>query len=258
MVQNLRCLRTEIVLFSKKTQPKTQNGFSAAKPCGYYQSQGCNHEVIPANICHPGEGPGDLEYKPYIVQFDIGVHPNIKDKVLNDFRNFNGKKRDCIGCDLPGETCLELIVKGGSDATGGCAGKCGIGCSGAGYAKDCLKHDVCATYKALLQINETPFSTADGFCYDPDCGDEAATTIHNCYIDVSWGFDTPITCDVGNFNNDKAYGWWSYSTNLFNEGPCYNFIEWNNGQGIPNKSKIKNSYEFLAHLESQGVDISSA
>jgi hypothetical protein len=125
---------------------------AATKPCGYYQSQGCSYEVIPANIVHPGEGVGDLDFKPYIVQFDIGVNPNIKDKVLNDHKNFKKTKRECIGCDSPGETCLEIIVEGNSGATGGCAGKCGTSCSvmGAGWAKDCMKHDVVSIHHFLF------------------------------------------------------------------------------------------------------------
>jgi hypothetical protein len=124
---------------------------AATKPCGYYQSQGCSYEVIPANIVHPGEGVGDLDFKPYIVQFDIGVNPNIKDKVLNDHKNFKKTKRECIGCDSPGETCLEIIVEGNSGATGGCAGKCGAGCVvGAGWAKDCMKHDVVSIHHFLF------------------------------------------------------------------------------------------------------------
>jgi len=121
---------------------------AATKPCGYYQSQGCNYDVIPANVVHPGEGVGDLEFEPYIVQFDVGVHREIRKKVMDDFNNWNGgdDKRDCIGCDEDeSETCLELIVKGNSDATGGCAGKCGPNCLGAGWAKDCMKHDVVST-----------------------------------------------------------------------------------------------------------------
>lgn len=34
----------------------------AAKPCGYYEKQGCTDEVIPENICFPGEGVGEYIY----------------------------------------------------------------------------------------------------------------------------------------------------------------------------------------------------
>lgn len=115
----------------------------ATKPCGHYRSQGYNYEVIPHNVVHPGEGVGDLDFKPYIVQFDIGVHPNIINRVTTDHANYGKEKRGCIGCGEEGEQCLEIIVKGQSGATGGCAGKCGLGCViGAGWAKDCMKHDV--------------------------------------------------------------------------------------------------------------------
>ena len=122
----------------------TQQMINAALKCGSYQDRGCNYEVIPPNRVHPGEGPGDLDFKPYIVQFDIGVHANLKNKVEGDHQRW-GKGQPCIGCKPEGgETCLELIVKGNSAATGtGCAGKCGIGCiQGSGWAKDCMKHDV--------------------------------------------------------------------------------------------------------------------
>ena len=115
----------------------------------------------------------------------------------------------------------------------------------------------CATYKALVQRGSHPFSDGDGFCYDVDCGDEAAQTIMNCYID-DWGPDTPITCQQNNFSNRWAYGFWIYSSNLFNTGPCYNFVNWGNGQGLPDKNRIRNPYEYLAYLESQGVDVSGA
>ena len=87
--------------------------------------------------------------------------------------------------------------------------------------------------------------------------DEAATTVHNCYIN-KWGPDRPITCEKGNFNDKWAYGHWSYSVNIpgFSEGPCYNFINWKSGQGLPDMERIDNPYNFLAYLESRGVDIS--
>ena len=122
----------------------------AVKPCGTYWSLGCHHDVIRAGIDYPGEGPGELGFQPYIVQFDIGVNKNIKDRVMADSKN-SGEGHECIGCtpgedgtpNEGGEQCIELIVKGNSDVNGGCAGKCGGGCIlGAGWAKDCLKHDV--------------------------------------------------------------------------------------------------------------------
>ena len=112
-------------------------------PCGTYEDK-CKHknyEVIRANVDYPGEGKGDMDFKPYIVQFDIGVHSKIKDKV--EATSEKGQTPLNAGT-ISGEQCLELIVKGGSMISGGCAGKCGSGCSklSGGYAKDCLKHDV--------------------------------------------------------------------------------------------------------------------
>ena len=123
---------------------------AATKPCGYYKSNGCDYEVIEPNVDHPGEGTGDLEFIPYIVQFDIGVKSIIKDRVTASYKSY-GKGSDCLGCSQEGEKCLELIVKGGSDATGGCAGKCDPDCLGAGYAKDCMKHDLVSILKYLLK-----------------------------------------------------------------------------------------------------------
>lgn len=77
-------------------------------------------------------------------------------------------------------------------------------------------------------------------CYGPDCGDEAAQTVHNCFIG-NWFFDTPITCERENFDNKNARGEWSIVTN-FMKSPCGNFKNWNNGQGIPDKDRIRNPY----------------
>lgn len=233
----------------------TQQMIDATKPCGFYEAAGCDYEVIPANVDHPGEGPGDLAFIPYIVQFDIGIHPRLKVKVMQDHTAW-GEGQPCIGCEAEGEgeTCLELIVEGNSAATGGCAGKCGPGCDvvgGAGWAKDCLKHDVCASYKQLVSRGKY-FDDDDGFCYDPDCGDEAAQTVHNCFVHHRFWRDTDIVCDQSYFDSEpRAYGHWSFATNLFG-GPCDNFIDWNNGQGIPDEDRIDNNYVF----ESQGVDLS--
>ena len=95
--------------------------------------------------------------------------------------------------------------------------------------------------------NNVPFGQADGFCYDPDCGDEAASSIFNCFIGVSLSSDKPITCEKHNMVH-HSYGHWSHVTNfvpevLFDEGPCWNFINYKNGQGMPNKNMIDNPYE---------------
>lgn len=232
----------------------TRQMLDSALPCGTYKSRGCNYEVIPANVDFPGEGPGDLEFKPYIVQFDIGVHNSIKAKV----QQTADKGHPCIGCETGGEQCKELIVKGNSDVSGGCAGKCGGGCVvGAGWAKDCMKHDVCVSYKAL-KLGGNYWNEEDGFCYDIDCGDEAAQTVFNCYIDEPWyKADTPITCERSNFSNRDAYGAWSYSTSYFTEGPCGNFVNWSSGQGLPDKNRIHNPYQFLSPAERMALEDAS-
>lgn len=236
----------------------------ATKPCGYYKPKCSNLEVLSANVVYPGEGPGELNYKPYIVQFDIGVHPNIKNKVVSAWEGSNTKEQSLTSSysnPAVGEECFEIIVKGGSDATGGCAGKCGNGCSwtGAGYAKDCMKHDVCTTYKALKLMEDNPSKTFDdyhdGFCYDLDCGDEAAQTLMNCYINY-WFNDVSIVCNKEEFaSNSNRYGHWSHATKLFTEGPCGNFENWASGQGIPDKSQISNPYSYLVNLlRSEGTE----
>lgn len=216
----------------------------AAKPCGHYQAAGCDFELIPSNVVHPGSGPGEIQFKPYIVQFDIGTHWRLKEKV-NSAQNDWGGGFPCIGCEEESETCMEIIIEAGSDATGYCAGKCGSACLiGTGYAKDCLKHDTCIAYKALV-LSEDWGAYDDGFCYDPDCGDEAAQAIMNCYIDRSWWPNESIICDEKVFDSDeRTYGHWSESryTPGFDEGPCNNFEEWINGQGIPDNDQIDNSF----------------
>lgn len=136
----------------------------ATHPCGYYQCQGCSYPVIPHNVVHPGEGPGELGFDPYIVQFDIGIHPNLEQRVGTDHKNYHGThKRERLRKDK-GEECLEIIVRGGSAVTGGCAGRCGSGCLGSGYAKDCMKHDVVSIFPFVychfsnIKINWFSFS----------------------------------------------------------------------------------------------------
>lgn len=249
----------------------------AARPCGYYSSQGCPYQVIQANVCYPGEGPGDIHtFVPYIVQFDIGLHPTVRAREYNRAEQF--QKDWCIGCtetsfsDLglhvtkeSGETCMEIIVRAGdssNDATvGGCAGKCGKGCAstGGGWAMDCLKHDVCVTYKKWVLEANFIIDMPIGFCNDLDCGDEAAHTVMNCYED-RWINDISRVCIESEFARDNdLYGHWSWSTGLFDEGRCGNYQDWATGQGIPDRSQISNPYyfDFIEYLHNQGVDVSA-
>ena len=103
--------------------------------CETYQARGYTHEVIRANRDHAGLEDGDLDVKPYIVQFNIGVYRNIKEKVEATSR----KGEPCIS----GEQCLEIIVKSSSGVSGGCIGKRGKGCFGSGHAKDFVETRCC-------------------------------------------------------------------------------------------------------------------
>ena len=72
------------------------------RPCGHYKSVDCGYPVIPANVCHPGEGSGDLESVPYIVQFDIGLHANVLEmsQILSWEHNMakGFHPRNCLFC----------------------------------------------------------------------------------------------------------------------------------------------------------------
>jgi hypothetical protein len=231
------------------TKAEIQTFLDAAKPCGHYANLNCPYEVIPAGVTHPGSGPGELEFIPYITQFDVGLHQAVNDVILAGADD--EQKDKFVGASSDGETCLEIIIQANDsqhDATlSGCAGRCGPGCTGAGWAKDCLKHDACVTYKNFLLQAEgktEPF----GFCNDLDCGDEAAQTVMNCFVARS-GRDQNIICNEQVFeDNDEAFGRWSFATYLFNEGQCDLYENWVSGQGIPNESQIRNS-DFIDHLE---------
>mmetsp|Transcript_5667 Transcript_5667/g.12347 ORF Transcript_5667/g.12347 Transcript_5667/m.12347 type:complete len:309 (+) Transcript_5667:117-1043(+) len=231
----------------------------AVEPCGHYEAAGCPYEVIPASVTYPGEGPGDLQFIPYITQFDVGLHQTVEAFIWSGASD--DQKEKFIGTPNGGETCLEIIVQAGNsgdDATlGGCAGKCGAGCIvGGGWAKDCLKHDVCVTYKNFLLDIHKLDTPPHGFCSDLDCGDEAAQTVMNCF-DASWATDESIMCDEQSFEeNSSAYGFWSATLRnpTWRHGRCYYYANWARGQGIPGESRISNDFPHLTDVESQGVD----
>jgi len=217
----------------------------AFKPCGHYANLRCPYEVISASVTYPGSGPGELEFIPYITQFDVGLH-----RTVNGLREeaSDGQRNNFIG-PPDKETCMEAIVQandGRYDATlAGCAGRCGPGCKGAGWAKDCLKHDICVTYKNFM-LNPTLTSSnvgenqPNGFCDDLDCGDEAAQTVMNCYSERRWRKDENILCDKQEFEeNQKAFGRWSYAIRWV-DGTCNKYVSWARGQGIPDNSQIRN------------------
>jgi hypothetical protein len=59
--------------------------------------------------------------------------------------------------------------------------------------------------------------------------------------------DEGVVCDVELFSTDeRTYGHWSESRLMpgFNVGPCNNFEDWMNGQGIPNADQIDNAVLF--------------
>jgi len=239
--------------------------FDYFEPCGTYEKS-CHHQVIPPNIDYPGSGSHDISPgEIYIVQFDVGVDPILKGKVYDTLPQ--EWKNNCIGCNdkpnLPGknknitktengETCIEVIMKIGSSlgdflgSKGGCVGKCGPGCNflAGGYAKDCAKHDVCSAYKLL--VTKKAYQNPSKFCGDPDCGDEAAQTVMNCFEHrLFWG-DPVKVCHKSDFDrNEDYYGHWSMGTSFFNEGNCGNFVGWEAHQGIPPKNRIQNPYKML-------------
>jgi len=239
--------------------------FSYFKPCGYYEKT-CKHhnfEIIPANVDYPGSGTHDISNgERMIVQFDIGIDVKLRKKVFDGLK-YPIVQKNCIGCQwndwkLPGdidksasgETCIEAIVKIGTNLgnylgfKGGCLGKCGTGCDwiGGGMGKDCAKHDLCSYYKLI--ITKQKYHHKEVFCFDPDCGDEAAQAVLNCFK-ASWFLDPVKVCHESEFDkNPSYYGHWSLGSYLV-QGNCGNFVGWDNHQGLPDKSRISNPYKML-------------
>ena len=175
------------------------------------------HSYIKANTDYPGYGDdGNLEVswfgrnKVYLVEFDIGLDKTAYDAakgmknepgagiLIDDIdqgelnyvsfpKNEAGEYSERKTMEF-GETCIETFArvqdrwKPPNDWRGikfnnyGCMGFCGRSCFPTkGNGKDCMKHDVCSHFKTVA-LNES----ADGFCRDFDCGDEAAQTVINC------------------------------------------------------------------------------
>lgn len=199
------------------------------KPCGFYGSKCTDLFTVERGVTYPGN---DEAFDPkcgtdYIVQFDIGLNPNVHD--------IDGSIsiREQLGFGS-GETCLEVVVTDcddwgnlGIDAlpSGGYdkMGRCGAGALGVGDAMDCLKHDVCSAFKSA--VIEGP---ATGFCDDPDCGDEAAQTLFNC---KSKQTDEPTTCHC----DGSTTGSWSTISHVFG-GNCKAYKGCDKGQGIPSEA----------------------
>lgn len=202
------------------------------KPCGFYKTHCADKftswfgsdftltdEVkINTNVCYPGQGDDDLYAGVHLVEFDIGLDEATYDAYLT-LKNEDGGDRLIDDIDATtyldfdetgsykserafqlGETCIETFSRGdGEDSHWGdlhgnnfdCMGTCGPGCMGAGHGKDCLKHDICSYYKGYVLEEKS-----EGFCMDFDCGDEAAQTVSNCWINTDWyAPDKPVICN---------------------------------------------------------------
>mmetsp|Transcript_2835 Transcript_2835/g.6059 ORF Transcript_2835/g.6059 Transcript_2835/m.6059 type:complete len:427 (+) Transcript_2835:35-1315(+) len=208
------------------------------QPCGWYRSNCTslsNVEVLEANVVYPPnrdrdegreEDDKDLEKgRGYIVQFDVGINQAVVDaNDLAPFKSYypvNGVSSGVLelknGLDLDsdtyttdayvvGETCLEVYTEAEGDwgiihGNGyGCMGKCGRGCEAlsGGYAKNCMKHDVCSAFKSTAQGVAT-----GGNCKDVDCGDEQMHTV--AYCNKGGLLNLPVTCRKEDFDEDSNY-----------------------------------------------------
>lgn len=222
------------------------------RPCGTLSAICTDLPLVEANKDYPGGGVAGalIPDQDYVVQFDVGLHPAVARDVLK--RHLN-EIDTCINCPDYNETCLETIVTGGAmwgdlglstinPREYNCMGGCGPGCASSPLLKgrydagalDCLKHDLCSAWKSLQLGRSTR-----GFCHDPDCGDEAAMTIFNCWkgwrLFGSVGgsgtgpFSEPAICDPA---DPGILGCWSHS-GWFTSGRCKVFQGKRKGQGIP-------------------------
>jgi hypothetical protein len=165
--------------------------------------------ALRANVDYPGNGDQDLQYGVNLVQFDIGLdaatyaaYQDLAEEYGEDLIDDTGSARyldfenalgetgeplwtSAVRPMALGETCVETFARTNQDwgkinedhdSVYDSMGTCGAGHAGLGYAKDCMKHDVCSYFKgAALGIEP------EGFCADFDCGDEAAQTVMNCW-----------------------------------------------------------------------------
>lgn len=237
------------------------NFLDAARPCGTLSSICPDLPVVEANKDYPGGGVGAVvPNQDYIVQFDVGLHPVVARDI---FKRRLKEFESCVHCPQFEERCLEMIVTGGAmwgdlgiGALGAkaydCMGGCGAGCSTQFSAThkdmgalDCLKHDVCSAWKSVATGEPTR-----GFCHDPDCGDEAAMTIFNCWrgwrffgaLGGSRGgpFSEPAVCEP----DPQVTGCWSHS-GWFTQGRCKAFQGWERGQGIPDPDPFRGPIQRL-------------
>lgn len=265
--------------------PERDDWLQQFKPCGWYKAnceQLADVQVLEANVVYPPNqdflGTGLLEdLQPdmnYIVQFDVGIHPSgpaTNDETYSRYFQDGGVWPLEGGIDLDdpnysagegyvlGETCLETHAQAGPDGYGdwgdlhgsnyGCMGKCGGGCMGAGYARDCMKHDVCSAFKTVAQGQ-----AAEGFCMDVDCGDEAMQSTTHCRVPIPEipgsafplpeGLTIGVTCRESDFENSTEYtvdAELTIAAELWNvvrpdqaEAACFLWTGWEKGQGAPN------------------------
>lgn len=238
------------------------NFLDHVRPCGNYSSVCADIPVVRANTDYPGGGIGAVRpNQDYVVQFDIGLHHVVARELLHSrLREIDS----CLHCPHFEEHCLEAVVTGGAmwgdlglSSVGreayDCMGGCGRGCTnilGRSQddigALDCLKHDLCSAWKSAK--TGTPTS---GFCHDPDCGDEAAMSIFNCWrgwrLFGSVGgsrhgpFSEPAICDPG---NPRIRGCWSHG-GWFTKGRCKLFQGVSKGQGIPDPHPFRSPIQRL-------------
>jgi len=230
------------------------------RPCGELSAICTDIPLVEANVDYPGGGVGAVvPDQDYVVQFDIGLHPEVAKLVLR------GRLREidsCLHCPSYEEICLEAVVRGGAmwgdlgmanvnPRDYDCMGGCGRGCSASRTrddvgALDCMKHDLCSAWKTVRSGRKTR-----GFCHDPDCGDEAAMTLFNCW--KGWRlfgalggsrrgpFSVPAICE----SQEKGLrGCWSHG-GWFTQGRCKIFQGWKQGQGIPDPHPLRSPIQRL-------------
>jgi len=236
------------------------NFLSSVRPCGNYSSLCTDIPLVEANKDYPGGGIGAVvPGQDYVVQFDIGLHPAVARDVL---KRQLGEIDSCAHCPAFEERCFETVVTGGAmwgdlgmpsvaPTAYDCMGACGKGCSNVFGrteddigALDCLKHDLCSAWKSL-RIGQA----ARGFCHDPDCGDEAAMSIFNCWSGFrlfgsmggsrSGPFSEPAVCEEHTTRGCWSHGGW------FTMGRCKVFQGWRRGQGIPDPHPLRSPIQRL-------------
>mmetsp|Transcript_60989 Transcript_60989/g.145329 ORF Transcript_60989/g.145329 Transcript_60989/m.145329 type:complete len:384 (+) Transcript_60989:86-1237(+) len=243
------------------------NFVNHVRPCGEFSTRCTDIPLVKANLDYPGGGAAGavIPGQDYVVQFDIGIHPAVvRDILKHHFKEMES----CIHCppleQIYNETCLETIVTGGAmwgdlglrslhSRAYDCMGSCGRGCSNIIShlpddigALDCLKHDLCSAWKSVHKGQPTV-----GFCFDPDCGDEAAMSLFNCWkgwrLFGSLGghrhgpFSVPAICD----ERDPAIaGCWNHG-GWFTTGRCQVFQGWKKGQGIPDPHPLRSPIQRL-------------